>query len=128
MASSTLDASALLAHFLDEPGKQAVAAALLAGAAISAVNLAEVLARLHQNGTHELALRQAVARLGLDVVPFDEDLAYRTAVLRPLTRHLGLSLGDRACLALAQKLGLPVLTADRAWADLSLGITIQLIR
>jgi PIN domain nuclease of toxin-antitoxin system len=63
-----------------------------------------------------------------DRVPFDEELARGAGALRPATKSLGLSLGDRACLALAQREGLPVLTADRAWAKLAVGVEVKVIR
>ncbi len=66
--------------------------------------------------------------LELTIVDFNTELAYQAGLLSPLTKGAGLSLGDRACLALAQRLGLPALTADRAWKDLSLGIEVQVIR
>ncbi|MFZ1106612.1 MAG: PIN domain-containing protein [Hyphomicrobiaceae bacterium] len=69
-----------------------------------------------------------VYRYRLAIVPFDEELARQTGALRPATRSLGLSLGDRACLALAQRERLPVLTADRSWAKLDLGIAITMVR
>jgi PIN domain nuclease of toxin-antitoxin system len=64
----------------------------------------------------------------LRVVPLNEDDSVTTAQLRSLTRAHGLSLGDRACLATGLRLGLPVLTADRSWANLDVGVTIRLIR
>lgn len=66
--------------------------------------------------------------MGLEIVAFDAELAYHAGHLRGLTKAVGLSLGDRACLALAQHLGLPALTDDRSWADLPLGVAIQVIR
>jgi PIN domain nuclease of toxin-antitoxin system len=66
--------------------------------------------------------------LDLDLHPFDEPLAFETGALRAATRDRGLSLGDRACLALAQRLGASVLTADRAWQGLDLGIPVEVLR
>lgn len=66
-----------------------------------------------------------LGELGLTVIPFDEDLALRTGLLRPATSDYGLSLGDRACLALGQHLHRPVLTADRMWKTVKLGVDIQ---
>ena len=98
------------------------------GAAISAVNLCEVVAKLAEAGSVEADIRAVLATIPLEAVDFDVELAYRAGLLRPLTRHAGLSLGDRACLALAARLGLPALTGDRAWAALQLGVTVQVIR
>ncbi len=75
-----------------------------------------------------MVIQDAINALELAIVDFNAELAYKVGVLRPLTRHIGLSLGDRVCLALAQHLGLPALTTDRAWEGLSLGITVQVIR
>lgn len=100
----------------------------LSRASISTVNLAEVLARLQDFGTPESEAESAVARLDLRVVPFDEAQARQAAHLRPQTRGAGLSLGDRACLALGLRLGCPVVTADRAWATVDVGVEIVLIR
>ncbi len=72
--------------------------------------------------------REALGAMPLTVVPFDEDLAYRAGLLRRVTRAAGLSLGDRACIALAQRTGAPVLTADRAWAALSLPVDMHIVR
>jgi PIN domain nuclease of toxin-antitoxin system len=95
---------------------------------ISAVNVAEVITRLIDLGYSPEAAEAAVSRGGFEVIPFDMAAASLAAKLRVATRHLGLSLGDRACLALAERERLPVLTADRAWASLDIGVEIRLIR
>jgi PIN domain nuclease of toxin-antitoxin system len=110
---AVVDASALLALLNAEPGADHVAGAL-PGAVVSAVNLAEVVAKLADAGVPPDEVGEIVAGLGLDVRPFDEALALATGLLRPKTRALDLSLGDRACLALGMHLSLPVVTADRA--------------
>ncbi len=122
-----LDSSAVLAVLRSEPGADFVLEHSH-GAAISAVNLAEVVSIIVDRGGTPEAARRNVARLQMVPVPFDEAQAQRAGELRPLTRPLGLSLGDRACLALAEKLAATVLTGDRPWARLDLGIKIQLIR
>jgi PIN domain nuclease of toxin-antitoxin system len=122
-----LDASALLALLGDEPGADAVID-VLPRAIINTVNLAETVGRLADHGMPEPSIREAIQSLGLDVRPFDEEAAWIAGGLRPKTRSAGLSLGDRACLAMAKSLGLPVLTADRAWADVDAGIDVRLIR
>ena len=127
MAEVVLDASALLALLNAEPGAELVAEAL-PGAAISAVNLSEVVAKLSDAGMPERAIRQALQPLGLDIVPFDEEQAYEAGLLRIPTKDAGLSLGDRGCLTLARRLNLPALTADRTWLELSIRATINVIR
>lgn len=127
MAGVVLDASAIIALLRREPGFERVSA-VAATAQVSTVNLAEVGSFLTMAGQSPPQVRVILASLRLDQVPFDTALALEVARLRPLTRHLGLSLGDRACLALAGLRRLPALTADRLWADLDLGIEIQLIR
>ena len=122
-----LDASALLAVLNVEPGAHVVAA-VLAEAVVSAVNLSEVIAKLADGGASETAIRAAVARLSVEVVAFDAEQAYAAGLLSPATRFLGLSLGDRVCLSLARRLGVPAMTADRAWGELNLGIEVQLVR
>ncbi len=74
------------------------------------------------------SIREAIDTLNLVIVPFDAELAYLTGLLRTATRAAGLSLGDRACLALAQRLSAPVLTADQAWKGLDVGVEIRHIR
>jgi ribonuclease VapC len=122
-----LDASALMAVLREEPGASAVEA-VLDRAAISAVNLSEVQAKLVERGTAAKSAWSSLIDLDLDVVDFDVPQAKVAGDLRRLTRIQGLSLGDRACLALAQALGLPAMTADRAWAGLEVGIEIRTIR
>jgi PIN domain nuclease of toxin-antitoxin system len=122
-----LDASALLALLNHEPGRETVEEAL-PGAAISSVNVSEVAARLGDRRMPVEAIRAAIADLELAIHAFDLELALDTGALRPLTRALGLSLGDRACLALARRLSWPALTADRAWLELDVGVEIQAVR
>ena len=126
MSETVLDASAILALLQGERGSENVLQAL-PGAVVSSVNLSEVVAKLADHGMPTDEIRQALT-LGLEIVPFTEDLAYAAGELRLLTRDRGLSLGDRACLALAKALSRPVLTADRAWARLDLGIEVRLTR
>ena len=127
MSRIVVDASAVLALLNAEPGATVVEARL-AGALISAVNLAEVHAKLADYGMADAEIRSAVDALALETIAFDVAMAHRAGQLRPATRALGLSLGDRACLALAQVANLPVLTADRAWAALDIGVRIETIR
>jgi PIN domain nuclease of toxin-antitoxin system len=121
------DASALLGLLNAESGSQAVADRLSDGA-VSAVNLSEVVAKLSERGVPENEIRTALDGLGLDVVPFDETTAYRAGLLRRATRSLGLSLGDRACLALGLQLAAPVFTTDRSWRTLRIGVKVRAIR
>lgn len=107
-----VDASAVLAFLNGEPGADTVTEVLLSGAGISAVNLAEVLTKLLDYGVPLNDAEMIIADLNLTVYPFDEPLAWSAAALRPTTRAYGLSLGDRACLALGETLGSAVLTAD----------------
>jgi ribonuclease VapC len=122
-----LDASALLALINAEPGQEIVAAALPT-AIFSAVNLAEVVTKLIDLGVPEKEAWAGASDLVPVVVDFGAELSRRTAELRSATRILGLSLGDRACLALAAQLATPVLTADRLWRNVAIGVDIRLIR
>jgi ribonuclease VapC len=129
MTSAVLDASALLALLRQEPGGENVRA-VIADAAISAVNLAEVAGYLMRNGATLAETAEALSPLPLDRVPFDEEHAYDTAAMVTATRAAGLSLGDRACLVLAKRLGVPALTADRSWSSIAsaVGVTVDIIR
>ena len=122
-----LDASAILALLYEETGHDVVSAALH-NAAISAINVAEVLSKLAETGMPVMEMHEAIDDLGLTIVPFDVDLSYTVGLLRPATKAQGLSLGDRACLALARRLGVPALTADQAWKGVSVGVDIQVVR
>jgi ribonuclease VapC len=122
-----LDSSAALAVLRREPGHERVSA-VLAQAIISSVNMAEVLAKAAARGLSVAQEEQGLLGTGLVVEPFSDADARASAMLFPMTRALGLSLGDRACLALGQRLGLTVLTADHAWAGLTVGVTVLLIR
>jgi PIN domain nuclease of toxin-antitoxin system len=122
-----LDASALLALLNAEKGTDLVQD-LLPQAVISTVNLAEVVARLSILGMPEGEIRNALTVLGLEAIPFDEEQAFRAGLLSIHTQPLGLSLGDRACLALALLTAKTVVTADRVWQKLDIGVNIKLIR
>lgn len=122
-----LDSSALLAAILDEPGRDMVAP-LLGRSLICAVNVTEVISRLYDLAWPSEAIDGLLPRVFGRIAPFDDILAFRAAALRNSTRKRGLSVGDRACLALAGLSGYPVYTADREWALLDLGLDIRLIR
>lgn len=122
-----IDASALLAMLHAEPGGDVVEAALEHGA-ISSVNWSEVYQRSIARHVEVADLRGDIEALGLKIVPFTVEDAEHSAQLWIATRHLGLSLGDRACLALARRLTVPVLTADRAWLDADLTVSVDVIR
>jgi ribonuclease VapC len=127
MNDTVLDATAVLALLNDEPGA-GIVASLLPRAAISTVNFAEVVGKLADAGMPEGTIETALGELGLTAIPFDENLAIQTGLLRPVTGSHGLSLGDRACLALAQQLGRPAVTSDRMWKTLKLDVEIRMIR
>ncbi|HEY8567510.1 MAG TPA: type II toxin-antitoxin system VapC family toxin [Beijerinckiaceae bacterium] len=122
-----LDASALLALILGEAGADVVASHL-EGAAISAVNLAEVGAKMVDRGATLDFVHREIAAAEVVVVPFDTAQAFESARLRPLTRDYGLSLGDRACLALGATMNRLVLMTDRDWTPVGLPVDIRLIR
>jgi PIN domain nuclease of toxin-antitoxin system len=124
-----IDASAVLALLFAEPGAEVVNKCIAAGT-IGVVNLAETLAKLVDRGLPVSEAARAVSLLALNVAPMTETQAETSAAMRPISRLAGLSLGDRACLALAMDLGRPALTADRNWATIgaALGVPITLIR
>lgn len=122
-----LDASALLAVMLGEPGAEAVNA-ILDRASIGAVNLSEVVAKLQERGVPDDVIDQSLADLDLPVLPFDHEQALIAGKLRLATRAAGLSLGDRACLAAARALGAVAITTDKAWIGLPVDTEIELAR
>ena len=130
-----LDASALLAYLQDEPGAGRVEEVLNPdhGALISAANWAETLSKLAERGLDPDAeadrlVNEGIVGEALTVCPLDEPTAREIARLRPLTASIGLSLGDRACLALARTLRLPVLTTEGLWQKIDLGVDVEKIR
>ena len=125
MSRVVLDASAMLAFLHGEAGGEVVDGHL-GDAAASAVNVAEVGARLSDLGASLAEVRRAIALMAVEIVAFDAEQAYAAAGLRSATHVL--SLGDRACVQLAARRGLPAVTADRAWAELDVGADVQLIR
>ena len=125
--SIILDASALMAMLRGETGGDRVTD-LLDRAIISSVNLAEVQTKLVEAGMPEREAWSHIAEAGVESVPFNDSHAYTAGALVGVTRQFGLSLGDRACLALAIDRKGTVYTADRIWKKLSLGIEIEAIR
>ena len=121
------DSSALLTVVKKERGASIVEAAF-GDALMSAVNLTEVLSKVSDWGLDANAYIRNLATLRLEFVDFNFNRAALAASLRAATRSFGLSLGDRACLALAIERDCPVMTADRTWAKLDIGVPIQLIR
>jgi ribonuclease VapC len=125
--SCVLDASALLAMLQEAPGGEVVQE-LLETAAISSVNWSEVVQKALDWESDIEGLRLELEALGLRILPFTAAIAETTAEMRSTTRHAGLSLGDRACLALAAMLSLPAVTADRVWPEAGLPIEIRVLR
>jgi PIN domain nuclease of toxin-antitoxin system len=133
-AASVLDASALLAHLNEEEGASAVRQAMADGAVISVVNWMEVLSKIAERGEDPELAAAEMKGAGLiggvvSVEAVTEQDSIEAARLRPLTKERGLSLADRSCLALAARLGLPVVTGDRAWQNLPrIAVAVKLIR
>jgi ribonuclease VapC len=130
-----LDASALLAYLGDETGAERVATVIAGGeTVISTVNLAEVLSRAASDDVDPARLTDELTARGLldgaiRIEPFTTVDAIEAARLRPLTRAAGLSLADRACLALSRRLDAVALTADIAWSTIEdLDVELELIR
>ncbi len=129
MTALVIDASALLALLRGERGGDRVAE-VLADAAMATVNLSEVVAALTRDGIAEDETRAILAELAIETVAFDADLAFASGLMLALTKPAGLSLADRACLALAQRLRVKAMTADRAWAQIAdaVSVEVELIR
>ena len=129
-----VDASAALAYLQGESGAEVLEEALDQRPSwITTVNYCEVLSKLCEKGMPPAEAQAAVQGLGLEIIDFDQDLAVRSAVLRTATMSIGASLGDRACLALAQRTaesaGVPaVYTAERSWGKLKWQFKIKLVR
>jgi ribonuclease VapC len=131
MSVVLLDASAVLAFLQGEPGEEVVRHALQTQpCAITAANQCEVIAKALDRGITRPALESILAALGTSVIDILAADGAAAGWMRPATRALGLSLGDRLCLAAAQRLAAPVLTADRPWLALAepLGVDIRCIR
>jgi ribonuclease VapC len=132
VSSCVLDASAVLAFFSHEPGSEVVDERLVVGAAISSVNWAEVLSTLADKGLPPREAIRDATESGLferlRVYSFQAVDAAAAADLRTPARSAGLSLADRACIALAARLGVPAVTADRDWARVRLPVEIELVR
>lgn len=126
MNKNVLDSSAILAVLLAEPGSEIVEP-LLADALVSTVNVAEVFSKLIEKKLLTETTKSDFQQLGLEIVDYDFEQAMKAAELRPLTKHLGLSLGDRSCLALAILHDSTAVTADRDWKSLSF-CPIEVIR
>lgn len=125
--SVVFDSSAILAMLWDEPGGEVVTEQWDKGR-ICSVNFEEILTKLSDRGANPDQRAIVARQLAPLVAPFGAEEAVRSAELRSATKGRGLSLGDRACLALAETLNVPAVTADRAWGKLELDVEVQLIR
>lgn len=123
-----LDASAILAFMSNEPGADKVRAVIQAAqAGVAAVNISEVAAKLVSRGMSSSDAEFQCRAMGLDFLETDEVIAFDAAALVPFTQPLGLSLGDRICLATAAREGCTAMTADKAWANVP-GVDVEVIR
>jgi PIN domain nuclease of toxin-antitoxin system len=127
MPSAVLDSSAILAVLNGEPGADAVIPSL-ATAIASTVNIAEVIGKLIDRGGSLDDAMEALGAIDLDIADYDLDLARRTGSLRTDAANRSLSLGDRACLALAERERVPALTSDRRWSSAVTAADVQFIR
>ena len=127
MIEAVLDASAVLADLQGEPGGEAARIASQ-HAAVSAVNFAEVITKLIDRGMPGKDAQALAETAAYRVIPADQARAVRVGLMHEKTRRTGISLGDRFCLALAQEIGVPAVTADHRWNVVDLGVEISLIR
>ena len=126
MNKKVLDSSAILAVIFQENGSEFVEP-LLNKSLISSINIAEVFTKLTEKGILNQQMIDDFQQLGLEIIDFDFDQAVKAAELRPVTKHLGLSLGDRSCLALAMLHNTIAVTADKEWQKLSF-CQVEIIR
>jgi ribonuclease VapC len=127
MSDVVFDSSVVLAWLLHEPGAETLLE-LIPDAFLSSVNAAEVQSRLVRRGIEPKAAWESIIASVQELIPFDATLAEIAGTLVLQTKPFGLSLGDRACLALAKTMGVPAYTADRAWAELEVGVDVRLVR
>ena len=127
-SSVVLDASAVMAVLNQEAGAERLTPDVLLDAVCSTLNVAEVQGKLVERGLDPEDAWEDVMGIVRNSIPFAAEHAKAAGSLIAQTRALGLSLGDRACLALALELGAPVYTADRSWKNLKLNLRINLIR
>jgi ribonuclease VapC len=127
LSPGVLDASAVLALYFGEPAAGAVGS-IVAGSLVSSVNYSEVIGKALDRGDDFDDVVRNLAAMDFLVIAHDESLALRTGELRPVTKRWGLSLGDRACLALAEREQLRVYTLDRSWAKLGLDIDVVVLK
>jgi ribonuclease VapC len=123
-----LDASAVLAVLNAETGADIVLSALTAGGSISAVNFSEVVSKLADKDLTEVETNIVLGSLELEVLDFTRAHAYVAGRIRPQTKTAGLSIADRACLAVAKSLNLPVMTGDHNWSRVDVGVKVELFR
>ena len=122
-----LDASAIIAYLAKEEGTEIVERHL-PFSVISTVNHTEIYSYFIRNGYTFNEAKQLIDPLGYELVDYDVEQSQIAAQLLPKTKALGLSLADRACLALAKSRNLPVMTSDKKWKDLNIGVKIKLFR
>jgi PIN domain nuclease of toxin-antitoxin system len=129
MADFVLDASAVVALLLGEPGSERVAG-VAPSSALSTANYAEIVGYFARRGIDAEAVARALASFDIGMVELDASTAAQAGTWEPITRRQGLSLGDRCCLALAARQGAAAMTADRAWREVAatLGVTVETLR
>lgn len=128
MSKVVVDSSVVIAYLRQETGWEALEAYLAGTCLISAVNLTEVVGTLRDKGIAAGALDTILEPLALTVMPYDAAQARQAGELRVSTKHLGLSLGDRACLALAAAQKLTAVTTDAIWGQVDAGVTVKVVR
>jgi PIN domain nuclease of toxin-antitoxin system len=127
MSKLVIDASALLAVLLDEEYAKE-AERLLSVSIMSAVNFSEVVGKLTDIDMPENKIKEILESLPIEIYPFDKEQAYISGLLRPITKSKGLSFGDRACLSLGMVLKSSVVTMDKVWKNLNVGVEIKVLR